>query len=94
MRDKIARYENELVQRKEENTKLKNKVNNLKHQVTKLELTEKKLRNLLTNRDHISNTSSLLHSTILTKSVSNLRASVVGGSRHKCKTKSIDGSTT
>ena len=51
LREKAARYENELFTKKEEVTKLKNKNTLLKHQIVKLEMNEKKLRTLLLNRD-------------------------------------------
>jgi hypothetical protein len=47
----MARSENELAMKKEENAKLKNKNTVLKKEVQKMEVTEKKLRNLVLSKE-------------------------------------------
>ena len=51
MRENIARSENEVYQRGEEITKLKNKMSILKNSLQKLEIKEKKLKNLIVSKD-------------------------------------------
>lgn len=51
LKEKLTKAENELYIKKDDNVKLKNKIAALKHQIMKLELTEKKLRNLIVNKE-------------------------------------------
>ena len=85
MREKLAKSENELYQKKEEIQKMKNKIGGLKNQIQKMEVTEKKLKNLIVNKDsYIQNTQILNMSTNNSKLG---RSSTVDG---KVKNQSLD----
>lgn len=89
MREKLAKSENELYQKKEENQKLKNKIATLKNQISKLEVTEKKLKNLIVNKDSFIQHSHLLN--MSTNNSKNGRSSTVDGTI--VKNKSLDANT-
>ena len=85
MREKLAKSENELYQKKEELQKMKNKIGGFKNQVQKMEITEKKLKNLIVNKDSFIQNTHLLN--MSTNNSKMGRSSTVDG---KAKNQSLD----